>query len=413
MRVLSLPARAANPLARVFRGFQYRDFRIMWLGACTSSIGTWMQNLAQAWLVYDISGSAFYLGLDAFLSQVPIILFSLFGGVVADRTSRSKILLISQYVQMTCAFTLAVLMFFGLHHVWPILVLSFVTGTAQSFGGPAYTALVPTLVEPEDLPNAIALNSIQFNLARVIGPVIGGLTLKALGATWCFGLNGISFVAVIISLYMINVRFKPAPSGDSVLDSMKNGFAFIRDRDPMAPLIFLAFAITTLGFPMIAFLPVFARTVFQSGPNTYSALLASSGLGSVAGALIVAGLGRKKNLGKPALTMLLLFGVTTVGFATSTHVLLSCVFLFLSGMAMISVFALITSMVQLITPDDMRGRVMSVYVVAFRGGMPVGSIIVGSVVQHFGAPHVIAVNGALLVLLASYFLFVHRRIAAI
>jgi predicted MFS family arabinose efflux permease len=413
MRVLSLPARASGPLARVFRAFQYRNFRIMWLGACTSSIGTWMQNLAQAWLVYDISGSAFYLGLDAFLSQVPIILFSLFGGVFADRTSRRKILLISQYVQMTCAFILATLMFFGLRHVWPILMLSFVTGTAQSFGGPAYTALVPTLVELEDLPNAIALNSIQFNLARVIGPVIGGLTLKALGATWCFGLNGISFVAVIISLYIIQVRFNPAPSGESVLTSMKTGFAFIRDRDPMIPLIFLAFAITCIGFPMIAFLPVFARTVFQSGPKTYSALLACSGLGSVAGALIVAAMGRKKNLGRPALTMLLIMGFTTTSFALSKHVLLSCFFLFLSGAAMIAVFAMISSMVQLITSDDMRGRVMSVYTVAFRGGMPVGSIIVGGIIARLGAPHVIAVNGVLLVLLASYFLFIHRRIAAI
>src|SRR5262249_34405371 len=154
-------------------------------------------------------GSAFYLGLDACLAQAPIMLFSLFGGVFADRTSRRKILLMSQYVQMANAFVLAVLMYFGFRHIWPVLMLSFITGTAQSFGGPAYSALVPTLVEPEDLPNAIALNSIQFNLARIIGPVIGGLTLKTLGATWCFGLNGVSFIAVIISLYMIRVRFDP------------------------------------------------------------------------------------------------------------------------------------------------------------------------------------------------------------
>ena len=413
MRVLSSPATASKPLARVFRAFQYRNFRIMWLGACTSSIGTWMQNLAQAWLVYDISGSAFYLGLDAFLSQVPIILFSLFGGVFADRTSRRKILLISQYIQMANAFTLAILMYFGLRQVWPILMLSFVTGTAQSFGGPAYTALVPTLVELDDLPNAIALNSIQFNLARVIGPVIGGVTLKSLGATWCFGLNGVSFIAVIISLYVIQVRFNPTSSGESVIKSMKTGFGFIRDNDPMVPLIFLAFSITCIGFPMISFLPVFARTVFESGPKTYSFLLASSGMGSVAGALIVAAMGRKKSLGRPALLMLMMLGVTTTSFALSKLVILSCFFLFLSGAAMISVFAMISSMVQLITADEMRGRVMSVYNVAFRGGMPVGSVIVGAIVTRLGAPHVIAVNGVLMVLLGAYFLFIHRRIAAL
>src|SRR5215468_5905133 len=190
----------ASYFRRVFKAFHYRDFRLMWFGACTSSIGTWMQALAQSWLVYDISGSAFYLGLDAFLGQVPIILFSLVGGVFADRTSRRKLLIISQIIQMSCAFLLATLVFFGLRTIWPILCLSFIVGLAQSFGGPAYSALIPTLVDPEDLPNAIALNSIQFNLARVIGPVLGGLALKNLGATWCFGLNGLSFLAVIITL---------------------------------------------------------------------------------------------------------------------------------------------------------------------------------------------------------------------
>ena len=412
MQVLS-PRPETRRLAKVFRGFQYRDFRLMWFGACTSSIGTWMQSLAQSWLVYDISGSAFYLGLDAFLGQIPIIMFSLFGGALADRTSRRKILLISQYIQMTDAFILALLMYFGLRSIWPILLLSFVTGTAQSFGGPAYSALIPTLVEPEDLSNAIALNSIQFNLARIIGPVLGGVALKTLGATWCFGLNGISFIAVIISLYMINLRFNPKPSGQSVIDSMKMGFGFIRERDPMVPLIFLAFSTTTLAFPMISFLPVFARAVFHSGPATYSGLLAASGMGSVAGAVIVAAMGRKKNLGKPALIMLASLGITMSSFALSKHVLLAGFFLFLSGTAMISVFALITSMVQLITPDEMRGRVMSVYNVAFRGGIPVGSIIAGAIIRNSTPVPAIAVNGMLLVLLGSYFLFVHRRIAAL
>ncbi len=386
----------------------------MWIGACTSSIGTWMQNLAQSWLVYEISGSAFYLGLDAFLGQIPIILFSLVGGVFADRTSRQKLLIISQVVQMTCAFTLAVLVFFGLKTIWPILCLSFVVGTIQAFGGPAYSALVPSLVEPEDLPNAIALNSIQFNLARVIGPVIGGLALKNLGATWCFGLNGVSFIAVIITLAMIRVRFKPTPNqGQSVLASIRLGFGFIKQRESMTTLIFLAFAMTLVGFPLIAFLPVFARQVFHGGPEAYTALLSSSGLGSVAGALIVAAMGRKKNLGKAALIMLLAFGVAMSSFAVSTKLALSCFFLFLAGAAMIAVFAMVSSLVQLITPDDMRGRVMSVYNIAFRGGMPIGSIILGGIIQSIGAPPVIAFNGVLLIVLALWFLLVQRRVAAL
>jgi predicted MFS family arabinose efflux permease len=400
-------------LRRVFKAFHYRDFRVMWIGACTSSIGTWMQKLAQSWLVYDISGSAFYLGLDAFLGEIPIILFSLVGGAIADRTSRRKLLLISQYIQMTCAFTLAVLVAFGLRSIWPILCLSFVVGCAQSFGGPAYSALVPTLVEPEDLPNAIALNSIQFNLARVIGPVIGGIALKQLGATWCFGLNGVSFIAVIITLFMIRQKFIPAASGQSVVQSIKQGFNFIRQREAMISLIVLAFSMTVVGFPIIAFLPVFARQVFHGGPEAYTALLASSGLGSVTGALIVAALGRKKNLGKAALVMLLAFGVTMTSFALSSKLALSCAFLFLAGAAMIGVFAMVSSLVQLITSDEMRGRVMSVYNVAFRGGMPVGSIVIGGIIQQMGAPPVIAFNGALLVGIGLWFLFVHRRVAAL
>jgi predicted MFS family arabinose efflux permease len=400
-------------LRRTFKAFEYRDFRIMWIGACTSSIGTWMQKLAQSWLVYDISGSAFYLGLDAFLGEVPIILFSLVGGAFADRTSRRKLLIISQVIQMTCAFLLAILVFFGLSQIWPILAFSFVVGIAQSFGGPAYSALVPTLVKPEDLPNAIALNSIQFNLARVIGPVLGGLALRHLGATWCFGLNGLSYVAVIITLTMIRVRFTPPAIGQSVIASIKQGFNFIWHRESMVTLIFLAFSMTVVGFPMIAFLPVFARTVFHAGPEAYTALLASSGLGSVAGALIVAAMGKNKNLGKAALVMLIAFGASMTSFALSTNLILSCFFLFLSGAAMIAVFAMVTSLVQLITTDSMRGRVMSVYNVAFRGGMPIGSIIIGSIIEGLGAPPVVAFNGALLFLLGMWFLFVHRKVAAL
>ena len=164
----------------------------MWIGACTSTIGTWMQTVAQQWLVYTLSkDDPFFLGLDGFLGQIPIVLFSLLGGVMADRTDRRKMLLGSQYVQMTTALVLAALTFAHVERVWHILILSFIVGSAQSFGGPAYSALIPSLVPKENLPNAIALNSIQFNLGRVIGPALGGITLTALGAAWCFGLNGI------------------------------------------------------------------------------------------------------------------------------------------------------------------------------------------------------------------------------
>lgn len=222
---------------RIFKAFHYRDFRLLWFGACTSSIGTWMQEMAQAWLIFEISKSAFMLGLDAFLGDIPIFLFSLVGGVMADRIDRRYVLLGSQFVQMTCALVLTLLIAFHKVQVWHILCMSFVVGTAQSFGGPAYSALVPSLVDKEDLSNAIALNSIQFNLARVIGPVIGGIVMQRYGAAWCFGLNGLSFIAVIISISCLKISFKPPRTGESMLTSMKQGISFIRNQGAMSGLI--------------------------------------------------------------------------------------------------------------------------------------------------------------------------------
>ena len=399
-------------IERVFKAFQYRDFRLMWIGACTSTIGTWMQTVAQQWLVYTLSkDDPFFLGLDGFLGQIPIVLFSLLGGVMADRTDRRKMLLGSQYVQMTTALILAGLTFAHVERVWHILILSFIVGSAQSFGGPAYSALIPSLVPKENLPNAIALNSIQFNVGRVIGPALGGITLTALGAAWCFGLNGISFVAVIISLYIIHAGFTPGKSSESMLTSMKQGISFIRKQDGMKPLILLSFLMTMLAIPLITFLPVFAKEVLHGTPKTFTALLCCSGVGSICGALIVAGMAKAKNQGRTALLMLLVLGVVTIVFARSTSVFLSCTMIFFAGASMITVFASITSLVQAITEDNMRGRVMSVYNVAFRGGMPFGMLIVGRLIPIYTAPLTMSVVGAFTILLGLYFLLVQRRVA--
>ena len=402
-----------NILRRVFKAFHYRDFRLMFTGACISSIGTWMQNLAQAWLVLDISKSPFYLGLDAFLAGIPIFFFSLIGGVVADRVERRKVLLMSQYVQMSSAFILTALILVGAVRIWEILCLSFVVGLAQSFGGPAYAALIPSLVSKEDMPNAIALNSIQFNVARVLGPAIGGLALDNLGAVWCFGLNGLSFLAPIVSLTILNTRYLPEKTGESIFASMKKGFKFIRHQGAMEGLIVLGFCVTALGIPMTTFLPWFAREVFRGGPGTFTLFLCASGSGAVAGALGVAFLGNIRNTGRLALTMLVVLGGGISGFALSQSVVLSCVLLFLSGISLMAVFTNVLSLVQLITANEMRGRVISIYNAAFRGGMPMGNLVTGWLVPVFTAPVVLAVNGLLLVLLGLYFLLVQRKVAAL
>jgi MFS family permease len=395
----------------VFKAFQFRDFRIMWMGACTSTIGTWMQTVAQSWLVYTLSQDPFYLGLDAFLGQVPIVLFSLVGGVIADRRNRKTMLVISQYVQMTCAFTLATLSYFHVVKVWHILCLSFTVGCAQSLGGPAYSALIPTLVPMEHLRNAIALNSIQFNLARVIGPVLAGLALAKLNATWCFGLNGISFIAVIISLAVINVGFIPAKSSEPILTSMKQSWAFIRTKPAMEPLIVLAFLMTLFGIPLLTFLPVFAKEVFHGNADTFARMLSCSGVGSVCGGLIVAGSGKLKRQGRSALLILILLGGIIAAFSLSKWLPLSYVLIFCSGAALVAVFTLIQTLVQTITADEMRGRVMSVYNVAFRGGMPIGSLMLGKLIPVFTVSLTMAGAGSVLAALGLYFLLVHRRIA--
>jgi predicted MFS family arabinose efflux permease len=383
----------------------------MWLGACTSTIGTWMQILAQSWLVYKLSNSSVYLGLDAFFGQIPIFLFSLFGGVFADRRSRRYLLLMSQVVQLGCAFILAVLAATNVVRVWHIWCLSFTVGLAQSFGGPAYSALVPTLVDREDLQNAIALNSIQFNLARVVGPALGGIALAKLGAAWCFALNGASYIAVIISLLMIRPRFIPQKTAGSVIKSMREGVDFIRKREGMAGLMALAFLATFLSYPLITFLPVMAREVFHGGSNTFTLFLCASGAGSITGALLVAGSSANMGQARRSVSSMLLLGVLIAGFGLSRDLALSTVLVFCAGAALMIVFALNTSLVQLHVSDAMQGRVMSVYNVAFRGGMPLGSVVAGLLIKQTSAPAIMAGNGLLVAALALYFLFVQQKVS--
>jgi predicted MFS family arabinose efflux permease len=332
---------------------------------------------------------------------------------VADRVERRKILLASQYVQMTTAGLLTILVATGRVHVWHILCLSFISGFAQAFGGPAYQALIPTLVEREDMPNAIALNSIQFNVAVMVGPALAGQALARLGEKWCFGLNALSFLAPIVSLSIIRARFLPLKTTESVFTSLKQGIQFARKQSSMEALIVLAFCMTGLSMPMRTYLPVFVKDIFHRGPETYGNLLALMGLGSICGSLTIAGAGNIRKKGRVALGALICLGAGISAFALSKSLPVSETFLVLVGASMMAVFATVNSLVQLITTNEMRGRVMSVYNFAFRGGMPMGNLLSGWLVPLFTAPVVLSVNGFLLILLALYFLLVQRRLAAL
>jgi predicted MFS family arabinose efflux permease len=399
-----VPPLPQTRMGRMFSALRYRDFRIVWIGAFTSTVGTWMQTVAQGWVVLQMTNSAFLLGVDGFLATGPMLLFSLFGGVVADRVERRKIMLMSQYLQMAFAFTLGALIWSGSVKVWHIFLLSFLTGSAQSFSGPAYISLLPLLVRREDVPNAIAMNSMQFNLARVIGPILAGIALAAWGAAICFGLNGLSFVAVIVAYMLIRTPSLPQGEGKrGIVDEMKAGFTFVFSRPTLLMLTFLAFAGTFLGMPIVTFMPVVARSIFKMNATGYAWMMAIYGVGSVIGALFVAASAHVKRKANIALLMQLAFAVLMVIFGLSKSLPVSMVAAFFAGACIVSVISLYSSLVQLTTTDAMRGRVMSIFMLAFRGGMPLGNLLAGWVAQRWSISTALAVNGSILAVVALFF----------
>ena len=407
---------------RIAAALHHRDFRVLWFGASVSSIGTWMQSLAENWLVLLLTGSAFFLGLDAFLQQLPIMLFTLIGGVVADRHDRRLTLMASQWVQLATAASLAVLVYFRIIQIWHILVLSFLTGCAQAFGGPAYQSLIPSLVGKQDLTNAIALNSIQFNVARMIGPLLAGATLAAF-KRWgvedmtayaaCFSFNALSFLVVIMALMSLHIKHLPATRKQRMLDELRHGLSYVREERSILALMVLGAATTFFGIPMLTLLPIFAKDVFGMDVEGYSALLAFSGAGAVVGSMVVAWLGKFPRMGLTTLLVEVLFGVLITLFAINQSLYLTYLLVFISGIALMIVLSSITSLVQLIAPNEMRGRVMSIYLVAFRGGMPLGSLVSGYVASVTSAQTVLTLNGVALLMVSAYFLLKNEEIRAL
>jgi MFS family permease len=388
---------------RVAAALHYRDFRLLWFGALTSSIGTWMQKVSQAWLIVTLTGSAsaFYLGLDSFLGELPILLFILIGGVVADRYNRRRLMLMSQYIQMTAAFTLAALVLTNAVHVWHILALSAITGFAQAFGGPAYQSLIPLLVDKEHLPNAVALNSIQFNLARVIGPLVAGAALTAFGMVACFGLNGLSFLFVIAAILALRVVHAPVPSTDRLRDQLKSGLQYVRAQPQLVTLTIIAFLTAFFGFPVLTFLPVIVKDVFHQDVAFYTRLMTFAGAGAVLGALVVAWIGKHRHMGMILLVLQGVFGAFVIALSFSRTILLTELLLFAAWFLLVICTSLTTSLVQLLAPAELRGRVVSIYMVAFRGGSPLGGLVSGWLVTQVGsAPPVLAINGTILILIA-------------
>ena len=397
-------AKKPGVFSATFRAFQYRNFSLMWTGAFTSTTGFFVQEVAQSWLVYTLTDSPFLLGLTAFLNGAPILLLSLFGGVAADRMDRRKILAVSQYIQMAAAVILAVLLWLDVIEVWHIMAAALMNGIGQAFGGPAYQALIPSLVDKKDLQNAVALMSSQFNLASVIGRLIGGVVFAAVGAAACFAINAITFVPVIIVLYIIAVPFVPRKTEVDVWQSLKDGVGYVFRDSSLSSLMVLSLATAFLAIPLMTLLPVFARETFQLGAQGYSLMGAVFGAGAVIGALFVAWLGNMPNKGQRSLLMQLGLGAAMVAFALSENLWIALFFSFLAGGAVLAVFTMINSLVQQLAPEELRGRIMSVQNTAFRGAMPLGNLAAGSLAGYLGAPLIVALNGAALGVIAVWYL---------
>src|SRR5262245_54123167 len=324
--VRSAPGRVAIALT-------YRNFRLLWMGALTSSIGTWMQKVAQAWLIATMTGSesAWFLGLDTVVGEVPLLLFAMIGGVFADRRDRRHLILTSQVIQMLIALVLAALTYARSIQVAYVLGLSFFAGCARAFGGPAYQSLLPTLVGRAHVPNAIALNSSQYDLARVIGAVAAGAAFAAFGMVACFVLNGVSFLFVIGAILALRDVEVPPTATDSIVAQFRVGLRSVQSSPNLATVMAVGFCGAFFGLPLFTFLPVITRDVFHRDIGFYTQLMTLSGAGAVAGALVVGWLGKNRDMGRVLVNSLMLFGAVIAGFGLSRSIYLSALILFAGG----------------------------------------------------------------------------------
>lgn len=373
------------------RALRNYDFRMFWSGNFLSNIGTWMQNVAQSWLVLTLTAnSAFWLGVVSFAGSIPFLLFTLFGGVVADRVDKRRLLLVTQSIMMVLAFILATLTWFKIITVWELVVLSFLNGMAMAMNAPSYQALVPRLVPRKDLTNAIALNSAQFNLSRILGPTLGGYAMALFGMAGNFYLNGLSFLAVLWALTRIRYPAEEERDHPGLLDSLRQGFTYLRGEPQMYVLVWMTAVTSFLVIPFITFIPFFARMQLNLGETGLGWLLAFSGFGSVAGAITVAAAGAIRHRGKVVVIAGLFFFSAIIGFCYSHVFALSAFFALIEGFSGILMISCFNIAIQHLSSDEMRGRVMSIYATSFLGLPPLGALLAGELSRHIPTGHVLA-----------------------
>lgn len=391
-------------LPAMFRAFKHRNYRYFFSGQLLSLIGTWMQSVAQAWLVYRLTDSTVLLGLIAFSGQIPVFLFATIGGTIADRYNRQRILQITQTISMILATTLAILTFTGAIEVWHLFTLAALSGMTNAFDIPTRQAFIVDITRREDLTNAIALNSSMFNGARIIGPAIAGLLVASVGEAWCFAVNAVSYIAVLSGLSLIKLETQRKTSAPgSALSNIVEGFKFVARTSPVRSLLLLLGVVSLMGSPYSVLMPIFAAEILQGGASGLGILMGASGVGALAGALALAARKSLKGLGRWIAVASASFGAFLILFSFSRSFWLSAVFLVPAGFAMMIQMAASNTLVQSMIPDELRGRVMAVYSMMFMGMAPLGAILAGSLAETIGAPYTVAIGGAVCILAAGIF----------
>jgi MFS family permease len=386
------------------RALRHKNFQLYFVGMLVSVVGTWMQSVAQSWLVYRLTDSPFLLGLTGFAGMIPAFVFAPVGGVIADRYNRHKIIILTQTLSLIQALVLAVLTLKGVVTVDAILVLALVLGTINSFDMPARQSFLIDLVGKDELMNAIALNSSLFNGARIVGPALAGMVVAAVGEGLCFLLNAISFLAVIVSLLAIRLdRVESVRPATSPLSSLKEGFYYVLKTKPIRALLVMVAIVSVFGVPYSVLMPIFAKQVLGGGPQTLGILLGAGAVGALGGALTLAARSRLDGLGRIVAMSVATFGINLVLFSFSSNLALSTVLVIPAGFAVMLQLSGTNTLLQTIVPDDMRGRVMSFYSVALMGMFPFGSLLSGKLAEYMGAPKTVALGGVVCFVAALVF----------
>ncbi|HEX7926495.1 MAG TPA: MFS transporter [bacterium] len=407
----SLPVLPAAPppprrggLRSATRALKHVNYQLYFGGQLVSLIGTWMQSVAQSWLVYRLTGSELMLGVVGFCAQVPVFFLAAIGGTVADRLPRRAIIITTQTVAMCQATTLAVLTLTGHVQVWHVMILACTLGVVNAFDVPTRQSFVVEMVGKEDLPNAIALNSTMFNGARMAGPAIAGVLLAAVGEGWCFALNGVSYLAVLTSLFFIRpVRHAVAPKRASVLHNLKEAAQYIRGKEPVRLLLMMLAVSALMGMPYQVLMPIFAQDVLHAGPRGLGYLMSAAGVGALCAAVMLATRhhvdGLERWVGRASFG----FGAALVAFSFSPVLWLSLLLVLCVGFCMMTQMASSNTLIQTMVPDQLRGRVMAAYTMMLMGMTPFGALIAGALGHRIGAPHALAVGGCVCMVVSLFY----------